>query len=61
MCVSECLVYCPQETARSGGHVTSDTFVRGVSPAARERPGVLYYRNPQRRPLSGELKGPEQN
>ena len=51
----------PPETSRSGGHVTSDTFVRGVSPAARERPGVLYYRNPQRRPTSGELKGPEQN
>ena len=51
----------PPETSRSGGHVTSDTFVRGVSPAARERPGVLHYRKNQRRPLSGELEGPEQN
>ena len=51
----------PPETSRSGGHVTSDTFVRGVSPAARERPGVLYYRDGRRRPTSGELKGPEQN
>ena len=60
VCVSECLVYCPQTPLWNGGYVTADIIVRGARPDARERPGVQYYRIPQRRPTSGELKGPEQ-